>query len=147
MLSKGKRTAILELASQGVSHRQIARVMKISRRTVCRVVGSKSSEVPLLPRPEKAEPYRQEILDLLKKCKGNLVRVHEELLAGGAAMSYQALTAFCRRHGIGQAPIVPVGRYHFEAGEERTTPRRIRSKSPVRSASYRPPPRCCAIRE
>jgi hypothetical protein len=54
----------------------------------------------------------------LKKCKGNLVRVHEELVSGGAVMSYQALTAFCRRHGIGQAPVVPSGRYHFEPGEE-----------------------------
>jgi transposase len=110
MLNRGQRSAILELAAQGVSHRQIARVMKLSRRTVRRVVGSKSSEVPARPQPEKAEPYRQEILELLKKCKGNLVRVHEELQAGGAAMSYQALTAFCRRHGIGQAPIVPAGR-------------------------------------
>lgn len=67
MLSKGQRTAILELADQGVSHRQIARVMGISRRTVRRVVGSNSSEVPLLPRAEKAEPYRQEILELLEK--------------------------------------------------------------------------------
>ena len=33
-------------------------------------------------------------------------------------MSYQALTAFCRRHAIGQAPVVPAGRYHFEPGEE-----------------------------
>jgi len=46
------------------------------------------------------------------------VRVHEELLAGGAELSYPALTAFCRRHGIGQAPIVPVGRYDFAPGEE-----------------------------
>jgi hypothetical protein len=46
------------------------------------------------------------------------VRVHEELLAGGAALSYQALTAFCRRHGIGQTPTTPVGRYDFEPGEE-----------------------------
>jgi hypothetical protein len=67
---------------------------------------------------EKAEPYRQQILELLSSCKGNLVRVHEELAADGAALSYQALTAFCRRHGIGQAPVVPAGRYHFEAGEE-----------------------------
>jgi len=118
MLSKGQRTAILELAAQGVSRRQIARVMKLSRRTVRRVVGSKSSEVPALLRPEKAEAYRQEILDLLKNCKGNLVRVHEELQATGANFSYQALTAFCRRHGIGQAPLVPAGRYHFEPGEE-----------------------------
>jgi len=33
-------------------------------------------------------------------------------------MSYQALTAFCRRQGIGQTPVVPSGRYHFEPGVE-----------------------------
>lgn len=46
------------------------------------------------------------------------MRVHEELLAAGAEVSYPALTAFCRRHGIGQAPPVAVGQYHFAAGEE-----------------------------
>jgi len=46
------------------------------------------------------------------------VRVHEELVASGAELSYQALTAFCRRQGIGQTPIVPVGRYHFDPGVE-----------------------------
>jgi hypothetical protein len=74
--------------------------------------------VPEIQRPEKAEPYRQQILDLLASCKGNLVRVHEELQVSGAAMSYQALTAFCRRRGIGQTPVVPAGQYHFEPGVE-----------------------------
>jgi Mu transposase-like protein len=46
------------------------------------------------------------------------VRVHEELLACGAGLSYPALTAFCRRHGIGQVPPVPAGRYEFQPGEE-----------------------------
>jgi hypothetical protein len=46
------------------------------------------------------------------------VRVHEELTAGGAALSYPALTAFCRRQGIGQTPAVPAGQYHFEPGVE-----------------------------
>jgi len=46
------------------------------------------------------------------------VRVHEELAASGAALSYPALTAFCRRHGIGQTPIAPAGQYHFEPGVE-----------------------------
>ena len=46
------------------------------------------------------------------------MRVHEELLAGGAELSYPALTAFCRRHSIGQTPIVPAGRYEFAPGEE-----------------------------
>ncbi len=46
------------------------------------------------------------------------MRVHEELLAAGADMSYAALTAFCRRHGIGQEPVLAAGRYQFEPGEE-----------------------------
>ena len=46
------------------------------------------------------------------------MRVHEELVAAGAELSYPALTAFCRRHGIGQAPPVASGQYHFAPGEE-----------------------------
>jgi hypothetical protein len=74
--------------------------------------------VPELQRLEKAEPYRQQILELFDRCKGNLVRVHEELQAGGAEMSYAALTAFCRRHGIGYRPPVAAGQYEFGPGEE-----------------------------
>jgi hypothetical protein len=40
------------------------------------------------------------------------------LVAAGAELSYPALTAFCRRHGIGQAPPVAAGQYHFDPGEE-----------------------------
>jgi hypothetical protein len=69
-------------------------------------------------RAEKAEPYRQRILELFSACKENLVRVHEELTAGGAVLSYPALTAFCRKQGIGQTPVVAAGQYHFEPGEE-----------------------------
>jgi hypothetical protein len=92
--------------------------MKLSRLTVRKVLRSNSTEVPEIHRAEKAEPYRQQILELSIACKGNLVRVHEELLASGAALSYPALTAFCRRHGIGQAPVAPAGRYHFDPGVE-----------------------------
>src|ERR1700675_3882961 len=118
MLSQAQRTAILELSAKGVSKREIARVLKLSRLTVRKVLRANSTAVPEIQRTEKAEPYRQQILDLLTSCKGNLVRVHEELTADGAALSYPALTGFCRRQGIGQTPIVPVGHYHFEPGEE-----------------------------
>ena len=107
MLSQAQRTAILELSAKGVSKREIAQVMRLSRPTVRKVLRENSSTVPEIQRKEKAEPYRQQILDLLTTCKGNLVRVHEELAAGGAVLSYQALTGFCRRQGIGQAPVVP----------------------------------------
>jgi hypothetical protein len=46
------------------------------------------------------------------------VRVHEKLLETGATLSYQALTAFCRRHSIGHEPQRPGGHYHFEPGQE-----------------------------
>jgi len=39
-------------------------------------------------------------------------------MAAGAELSYPALTAFCRRHGIGQAPLEATGHYCFEPGEE-----------------------------
>src|SRR5215472_4314026 len=118
MLSQNQRTTILELAGQGVSRHEIARVLKISRGTVKKVLRSGQSAVPLMERAEKCEPYRQRILELLSSCKGNLVRVLEELSAQGANLSYPALTAYCRRHGIGQAPVAPAGRYHFSPGEE-----------------------------
>jgi transposase len=118
MLSQAVRTAILELKSKQVSVREIARTLKISRLTVRKVLRSQSAAVPELHRPEKAEPYRQRILELSERCKGNLVRVHEELAAEGAHLSYSALTSFCRRQGIGQPEIVPAGQYSFEPGEE-----------------------------
>ena len=129
MLNRSQRTTILELAGQGVSKREIARALGVSRLSVRRVLRARSAEVPELDRGEKAEPYRQQILELMHQCKGNLVRVHEELVAGGAELSYQALTAFCRRHGIGQPPVVAAGRYEFEPGEEMqhdTSPHEVR---------------------
>jgi transposase len=118
MLSQAQRAAILELEAQQVSKREIARVLNVSRLTVRKVLRSNSAQVPTVPRAEKAEPYRQQILELLDTCKGNLVRVQEELAAQGASLSYQALTAFCRRHGIGQPPTVVAGQYDFLPGEE-----------------------------
>src|SRR5208283_2660361 len=118
MMSQAQRTTILELSAQGVSKHEIARMLGISRLSVRKVVRLNSTEVPEIPRAEKAEPYRPRILELFGACKGNLVRVHEELTAGGAALSYPALTAFCRKQGIGQAPVVPAGRYDFPPGEE-----------------------------
>jgi hypothetical protein len=118
MLSQAQRTAILELSAKGVSKHEIAQVLRMSRLSVRKVLRSNSTNVPEIQRAEKAEPYREQILELLTSCKGNLVRVHEELVAGGAALSYPALTGFCRRQGIGQTPVVPAGQYHFEPGVE-----------------------------
>lgn len=82
------------------------------------VLAASTAQVPRIEREEKAEPYREQILELFATCKGNLVRVHEELLAQGAQISYQALTGFCRRHGIGHPTPLPAGQYEFAPGAE-----------------------------
>lgn len=118
MLDEGIRAAILELRNKCIGVRTIARMMKLSRGAVRGVVRAGSAAVPRLERREKAEPHEADIRELYQRCKGNLVRVHEELLLGGATLSYQALTGYCRRHGIGFTPTKPAGRYVFEPGEE-----------------------------
>jgi transposase len=118
MLTKSQRMTILEMQNRGLRIRQIARTLRLSRQAVRKVLRSQSAEVPLIPRPELAEPYRQRTLELYASCGGNLVRVHEELVAEGAELSYPALTAFCRKHGIGQVPKEPVGQYQFAPGQE-----------------------------
>ena len=118
MLDQGLRTAILSLQGKGHGIRQIARALQVSRGTVRTVLKAGSPTVPRINRPEKAEPYREQILEWVDRCRGNLVRVHEELVQQGVSISYPALTAFCRRHAIGHAPPAPVGHYDFAPGQE-----------------------------
>lgn len=118
MLDQETRTAILELQRKGHAIRAIARSLKVSRGAVREVIASGSAEIPPLPRAEKAADLRDRIVELHARCDGNLVRVHEELTAGGATISYPALTGFCRRHGIGYRPKPPAGHYTFAPGQE-----------------------------
>lgn len=129
MRDESIRTTILVLREQGHSIRAIARAVRASRDTVHRVLAAGAPTIPENQRPEKAEAHREEILELLPSCKGNLIRVHEILRERGAELSYQAVTGFCRRHGIGHEPPLPAGEYHFEPGEEMqhdTSPHRVR---------------------
>jgi hypothetical protein len=118
VLNQSTRTTILELFRKGVGKRTIARTLTVSRGVVREVIRSDTVTPPPFNRTERAEPHRREILELFDSCKGNLVRVHEELEASGVKLSYPALTAFCRRAGIGEKPSIPAGHYHFEPGQE-----------------------------
>jgi len=118
MLDQATRATILNLHERGHGVRSIARTLRVTRDAVRAVLRSGTGQVPHLDRPEKAGALRDEIAELYVKDNGNLVRVHKDLCAAGATLSYPALTAFCRRHGIGHEPAKPSGRYHFEPGEE-----------------------------
>ena len=133
MLDQTTRSAILRLREAGHGTRAIARALEISRGAVRDVLGSGSAEVPRPERTEKAAPHREEILTLFAHCKGNLVRVHEELVAAGAKLSYPGLTAFCRRHGIGHEP-----RQHPRARRLRRTGGRARGHRPGRGSLHHP---------
>jgi predicted transcriptional regulator len=110
VLNEETRKTILSLAERKIPKRQIAKLLKVSRNSVSQVIQSKKSQPKTFLRLEKAEPYREEILELHRACGGNLVRVHEELVIQGVQISYQALTAFCRRQQIGTEPKKRVGR-------------------------------------
>jgi hypothetical protein len=118
MLERSLRTAILELHGKQIGIRQIARTLKISRQAVRKVIASQSAQPPSLQRAERAQPYRQQILELYASCRGNLVLVHEALREAGAELAYPTLTAFCRRERIGEPEARAAGQYHFAPGQE-----------------------------
>jgi len=64
------------------------------------------------------DEHRAEIVRLIGTCRGNLVRVHEELVAAGVKHGYNTLTDYVRKHNLKQPPPEPAGRYHFDPGEE-----------------------------
>lgn len=116
MLLRRTRATILQLKENGLGTRAIAKTLSLSRGAVKRVIAQ-GSEEPLPPsRPSSLEDHLPEILELAERCRGNLVRVHEELTASGQQVSYQALTAFVRSHS--PTPKIPAGRYHFAPGKE-----------------------------
>ncbi|HEY5677313.1 MAG TPA: hypothetical protein VIR81_11015 [Myxococcales bacterium] len=137
MLDESTRQAILRLREAGHGPRAIARALSISRGAVKKTLALGTAAVPPLERAELCDAHREQILELYPRCKGNLVRVHEELVGAGAALSYQALTAYCRRHGLGKAPTLPAGQYDFAPGEEMqhdTSPHEVRIGGRLRKA-------------
>lgn len=118
MLNWETRTAILRLQKEGHGIRAIARAVGVSRNAVRRILRDGRAQVPTLVRDESLSDHLDRVRELYARCKGNLVRVAEELAAHDIVVAYSTLTAFCRRHDIGVVPKQPAGRYHFEPGQE-----------------------------
>ncbi len=118
MLDSQTRAAILELKERGHSPLAIAGALGISPNTAKEVIEQGVAEAPPLERPSSLDPHRERIVELFAACRGNLVRVHEELEAQGVSIPYSTLTGFCRREGIGVLPKKRTGEYHFDPGEE-----------------------------
>jgi len=119
MIDEETRGAILVLAARGESARGIARALELSPNTVRKVLHSGTKRIEPLRRQSGLSEHHELIKSLYLECRGNLVRVHEELRTRHRlSLSYQALTAYCRREKIGVVERRPAGEYHFAPGEE-----------------------------
>ena len=118
MLDQVTRSTILRLHEEGHGTRFIARALGVARQSVRDVIAAGTDVIPELHRPTAIDPHHDRVVELHRICRGNLVRVHEELAAEGIDTPYSTLTRYCRTRGIGQRPKKPVGRYHFGPGEE-----------------------------
>lgn len=120
MIDSDLRRVVLRLRhDKGMGKRKIAKALGISRNSVRKILNRGTDEVPALERDQLALPWADEIRELYDECRGNQVRIQEELLERHQVeLPYSTLTGFCRRYGIGTDPKVPKGRYHFEPGEE-----------------------------
>ncbi|MBW2186975.1 MAG: transposase [Deltaproteobacteria bacterium] len=118
MITPAYRQIILEMVSKGVGLREISRILKVSRNTIRNVI--KKGEAPEPVRKTKYIEDLPVIKELFRECKGNSVRVREELESRyGIAIPYQTLTWIIRNHGIGKKKKKKrSGEYVFEPGEE-----------------------------
>ncbi len=119
MLDHETRAAILRLRQEGHGTRTIAKAVGVSRDGVRAVLGQGQAEVPPRQSTVALEPHEEQIRELHRHCKGNLVRVHEELAARhGVETAYSTLSRFCRDRHIGKAKPKAAGQYHFDPGQE-----------------------------
>lgn len=130
MIDEQTRTQVFQMAEQGAGSRRIARELEISRPAVQRILASRSPKLPVSERASRLEPHLEKIRTLYAQCKGNLVRVAEELTPElDEPIGYSTLTAFCRAQGFGAPRLaMPAGQYVTGPGVEMqhdTSPVRI----------------------
>ena len=111
-------TTILTLHKEGVSQRQISRLTHTHRKTVRKVIKRYKKDKKEYPVPytrgSTIEMWHADIVELLST-KLSVVRILEELRLRGFESSYQALSAYIRKHNIKENSCI---RLHTEAGKE-----------------------------
>lgn len=117
MITPAYRETILQMKENGISIREISRTLKVARNTVRGVIknGAKVCSV----KESQFLVHVPVIKDLFRECKGNVVRVKEELESRhNVTIPYQTLTWLIRKEEIRTPQKKRAGRYVFEPGEE-----------------------------
>lgn len=135
MIDQETRRTILKLHKLQYGTRKIARTVEVSRTKVREIIAANTDEIPPVKRKLAAEEHRERIIQELAACKGNQIRVHEELVSDGIKISYAALTYFVRTQNLLKPPPLPAGRYVAKPGVEAqhdTSPHDVKFKDGVR---------------
>ena len=102
MLETDKRKAIFCLHHEGMSAREIARRLGVSRNTV-RVVIAQEGAMPQSTRSVKVRIDEELLRKLYQQCEGRVQRVHEKLVEEeNISVTYSTLTRLLRALQIGQ---------------------------------------------
>lgn len=118
MIKIAMYTTIITLYRQKVSQRQIAKLTKVDRKTIGKIIRRYEQEGVVEPivyqRESGLKAWHGKIVSLLEKdlsCR----RIYEELRDQGCEASYSALTRYVKKHKIKDNSCI---RFHTRAGEE-----------------------------
>ena len=78
MIDPGKRNAIYQLHLEGMSQREISRLMGVSRKAVKQIIGQRGKFVRE-QRKDKLHIDRELLERLYRECSGWVERIHEKL--------------------------------------------------------------------
>lgn len=102
MIDPDKRKAMFLLHQEGMSKKEIARSLGMSRNTVRAVIQQKG-EMPVSARSDKISIDADLLKRLYEECQGWIQRVHEKLVEEeGIQVKYSTLTRMLRGLGIGK---------------------------------------------
>ena len=117
MITPAYRQTILEMANKDVSIREVSRTMKVSRNTVRDVLKKGANHAPI--KESKYDRHLPVIKELFRECRGNAVRIQEELASRhDINIPYQSLTWIVRKEELGTRKKKRAGEYVFAPGEE-----------------------------
>src|SRR5512141_949676 len=110
MIETDKRKAIFLLHQEGMSAREIARRLAVSRSTV-RAIIAQEGMTPHKVRSDKQQIDPELLRRLYAQCEGHIERVYEKLVEEeGVTVKYSTLTRMLRELGIGKEQKTRCGR-------------------------------------
>ena len=118
MIEADKRKAIFLLHQEGMTERQIARRLDVSRNTV-RTIIQQEGAMPKAVRSDKQRIDEELLRRLHQECEGRVQRMHEKLVEEeGVQVTYSTLTRMLRELGLSAPQKARCDRVPDEPGVE-----------------------------